>query len=137
MTRRVSYREGRPWPLLTGADYTSPVFFWSVIEMALAVISACLPTLRPIYLHFYPPPPPHPYAKRSASYKPVGARYGIDHSGRSDTTSEEFRLPLTEREAGVQTHIETTYKKSPNQPMGGAIMVSQEISSTNRPVEDV
>ena len=36
------------------ADYTSPVFFWTNIETALAVVSACLPTLRPIYTHFRP-----------------------------------------------------------------------------------
>ncbi|KID93766.1 MFS transporter, FHS family, L-fucose permease, partial [Metarhizium majus ARSEF 297] len=28
--------------------YTSPVFYWTNIEMAVAVVSACLPTLRPI-----------------------------------------------------------------------------------------
>ena len=35
-------------------DYTAPIFFWVNIELSLAVISACLPTLRPIYTHFYP-----------------------------------------------------------------------------------
>ncbi|KAI1151046.1 hypothetical protein F4825DRAFT_477484 [Nemania diffusa] len=29
--------------------YTSPVFFWTNIELAVAVVSACLPTLRPIW----------------------------------------------------------------------------------------
>jgi hypothetical protein len=32
-------------------DYTSPVFFWTNIELSLAVISGCLPTLRPIWTH--------------------------------------------------------------------------------------
>ncbi|KAI1646449.1 uncharacterized protein F4817DRAFT_365917 [Daldinia loculata] len=30
--------------------YTSPVFFWAVIELSTAVLSACLPTYRPIWL---------------------------------------------------------------------------------------
>jgi hypothetical protein len=30
-------------------DYTSPVFFWTNIEISLAVILACLPTLRPVW----------------------------------------------------------------------------------------
>ncbi|KAL4994485.1 hypothetical protein BDV10DRAFT_151106 [Aspergillus recurvatus] len=29
--------------------YTSPVFFWTNIEISLAVILACLPTLRPLW----------------------------------------------------------------------------------------
>ncbi|ETS75001.1 hypothetical protein PFICI_13485 [Pestalotiopsis fici W106-1] len=29
--------------------YTSPVFYWTNIEMAMAIVSACLPTLRPIW----------------------------------------------------------------------------------------
>ncbi|KAF2875136.1 hypothetical protein BDV95DRAFT_309446 [Massariosphaeria phaeospora] len=34
--------------------YTAPVFFWINIELSLAVVSACLPTLRPIWTHFRP-----------------------------------------------------------------------------------
>lgn len=33
---------------LHSADYLTPVFIWTLAECALAVISACLPTLRPI-----------------------------------------------------------------------------------------
>ncbi|KAF1950214.1 hypothetical protein CC80DRAFT_539845 [Byssothecium circinans] len=36
--------------------YTAPVFFWTNIELSLAVVCACLPTLRPIWLHFFPKP---------------------------------------------------------------------------------
>ncbi|KAI2619893.1 hypothetical protein GGR54DRAFT_630457 [Hypoxylon sp. NC1633] len=35
--------------------YTSPVFYWSNIELAMAVVSACLPTLRPIWGSFVTP----------------------------------------------------------------------------------
>ncbi|KAK2610115.1 hypothetical protein N8I77_003570 [Diaporthe amygdali] len=36
--------------------YTAPVFFWTNIELSLAIVCACLPTLRPIYSHFFPKP---------------------------------------------------------------------------------
>jgi hypothetical protein len=35
-------------------DYTAPVFFWTNIEMSMAVVCACLPTLRPIWRHMFP-----------------------------------------------------------------------------------
>ncbi|KAI1210833.1 uncharacterized protein F4807DRAFT_420557 [Annulohypoxylon truncatum] len=38
--------------------YTSPAFFWANIELAIAVISACLPTLKPVLVYFFPPAPP-------------------------------------------------------------------------------
>ncbi|KAL4943303.1 hypothetical protein BDV06DRAFT_234800 [Aspergillus oleicola] len=31
------------------AYYTSPVFFWTNIEISLAIVLACLPTLRPLW----------------------------------------------------------------------------------------
>ncbi|KAH7094484.1 hypothetical protein FB567DRAFT_4739 [Paraphoma chrysanthemicola] len=34
--------------------YTAPVFFWTNIELSLAIVCACLPTLRPIWFHFHP-----------------------------------------------------------------------------------
>ncbi|KAI2625151.1 hypothetical protein GGS21DRAFT_531535 [Xylaria nigripes] len=37
--------------------YTSPAFFWANIELAIAVLSACLPTLKPILSVFFPPAP--------------------------------------------------------------------------------
>jgi hypothetical protein len=36
--------------------YTAPVFFWTNIELSLAIVCACLPTLRPIWFHFNPRP---------------------------------------------------------------------------------
>ncbi len=39
-------------PLLITSDYTSPVFLWTNIEISLGVVSACLPTYRPIWLYF-------------------------------------------------------------------------------------
>jgi hypothetical protein len=37
--------------------YTAPVFFWTNIELSLAIVCACLPTLRPIWFHFHPRQP--------------------------------------------------------------------------------
>ncbi|KAM5344560.1 hypothetical protein ACJ41O_013095 [Fusarium nematophilum] len=34
--------------------YTAPVFFWTNIELSMAVVCACLPTLRPIWRHMFP-----------------------------------------------------------------------------------
>ncbi|KAJ1323063.1 hypothetical protein MN608_11917 [Microdochium nivale] len=36
--------------------YTAPVFYWTNIELSMAVVCACLPTLRPIWFHFFPKP---------------------------------------------------------------------------------
>lgn len=36
--------------------YTGPIFFWTNIELSLGVVCACLPSLRPIWLFFYPRP---------------------------------------------------------------------------------
>ncbi|KAL9010705.1 MAG: hypothetical protein Q9173_004387 [Seirophora scorigena] len=33
-------------------DYTSSVFFWTNIEIALGVTTACIPTYRPLWLHW-------------------------------------------------------------------------------------
>ncbi|KAI0204443.1 hypothetical protein F4808DRAFT_342750 [Astrocystis sublimbata] len=37
--------------------YTSPAFFWANIELAIAVVSACLPTLKPVMVYLFPSPP--------------------------------------------------------------------------------
>ncbi|KAH8695706.1 hypothetical protein GQ44DRAFT_554163, partial [Phaeosphaeriaceae sp. PMI808] len=34
--------------------YRAPVFFWTYIKLSLAIVRACLPTLRPIWFHFRP-----------------------------------------------------------------------------------
>ena len=98
--------------------------------MALAVISACLPTLRPIYLRYNSPP--SSYANSSGPYKSASSRFGSHRYGRSDSFNEEIDVPLTERGPAVQTYIETTYHENAPQPKDGAIMVSQDISSVKR-----
>ncbi|KAI1465029.1 uncharacterized protein F4812DRAFT_439290 [Daldinia caldariorum] len=65
--------------------YTSPVFFWTNIELAIAVVSACLPTLRPIWVHFNSPPQSTSQSSYTfGSYKPDGYTRGL--------------IPLSDRE---------------------------------------
>ncbi|KAF2260277.1 hypothetical protein CC78DRAFT_473365 [Lojkania enalia] len=52
--------------------YTSPVFFWTNMELSLAVVSACLPTLRPIWTYFRPSKPSTARLYGSASYELSG-----------------------------------------------------------------
>ncbi|KAH6695753.1 hypothetical protein F5X68DRAFT_272976 [Plectosphaerella plurivora] len=66
--------------------YTAPVFFWTNIEMSMAVVCACLPTLRPIWRHLFP----KPTATGNSSYE-LG--YG---SGRRVTKRSRNPVPYTE-----------------------------------------
>ncbi|KAF6786839.1 hypothetical protein CSOJ01_15327 [Colletotrichum sojae] len=65
--------------------YTAPVFFWTNIELSLAIVCACLPTLRPIWMHFFP----KPITTTSASYD-----YGS--SRRIGGTKVSARTPYEE-----------------------------------------
>ncbi|KAF9693419.1 hypothetical protein EKO04_008653 [Ascochyta lentis] len=64
--------------------YTAPVFFWTNIELSLAIVCACLPTLRPIWFHFYPRPATTHTGSGYGSSKPTGTRnssFGIKYGG--------------------------------------------------------
>ncbi|KAF4921666.1 Satratoxin biosynthesis SC1 cluster protein 4 [Colletotrichum viniferum] len=78
--------------------YTAPVFFWTNIELSLAIVCACLPTLRPIWLHFFP----KPAATGSNSYEYGSSkRYGARKSSlRTPPYEEELdELELTRHDA--------------------------------------
>ena len=82
---------------LISSDYTSPVFFWTNIEIALSVISACLPIYRPIWLYIKGKP-----LNTKASYKlHTYARFGT-------SVSEGVRWPahddVVEEEGRQLTH---------------------------------
>ncbi|KAK8105265.1 hypothetical protein PG999_008624 [Apiospora kogelbergensis] len=73
--------------------YTSPVFFWTNIEMAIAVMSACLPTLRPLWLHFKPDKQVGSSAmssERSRPFKRVG----------DSSLAESTMIPMTNYREG-------------------------------------
>lgn len=107
--------------------YTTPVFIWSVIELALAVISACLPTLRPIYLRYGT----YPRTQESGvkEYKSFGSSgYGRHPYGRSGSRSDDYEIPvLTNMEPAVLTHIKGSGAENSELAQEGAIMVHQSI----------
>lgn len=61
--------------------YTSPVFYWTNIELAVAVVAACLPTLRPIFIRYFKNG--NTGARSNAATKGSGYTYGSSHSRRS------------------------------------------------------
>jgi hypothetical protein len=76
-------------------DYTSPIFFWTNIELSLAIVCACLPTLRPIWSHFFP----QPAATGTSDYEygSSGRMGGLKHGGskRKPPYQELDELELT------------------------------------------
>ncbi|ORY11358.1 hypothetical protein BCR34DRAFT_624866 [Clohesyomyces aquaticus] len=95
--------------------YTAPVFFWTNIELSLAVVCACLPTLRPIYLHFFP----KPIRETTSSYgysssRPMGTKkssLGPKFSHNAYDEIEELELtshvqnPSISPEAGIMRKV--------------------------------
>ena len=76
---------GKNFPLTSplSSDYTSPVIFWTNIELSLAVISGCLPTLRPIWTYFHPP-------KSATATRSYGnASYCLNSSGKQKYRSSK------------------------------------------------
>lgn len=69
-------------PTNTSQDYTSPVFFWTNIEMSLGVILASLPTLRPIWLLIRGTPVS--YGSKSYDYSGHTGRSGRHQQPNSD-----------------------------------------------------
>ncbi|PSN68087.1 hypothetical protein BS50DRAFT_665666 [Corynespora cassiicola Philippines] len=74
--------------------YTAPIFFWTNIELSLAIVCACLPTLRPLYSHLIS--------------RPINTNhssgYGYSSSTRAGTRYEdveEMELPLYDKDLSV------------------------------------
>ncbi|KAL1966804.1 hypothetical protein VTN77DRAFT_3769 [Rasamsonia byssochlamydoides] len=76
--------------------YTSPVFFWTTIEMALSVVSACLPTLRPLFTHYFrlSPNPTNKASLPLNSLSSSGTRFGRSHRF-SDKLDHEILMSNT------------------------------------------
>lgn len=66
--------------------YTSGVFIWSVIELVMAVVSACLPTLRPLFLR------KETSVRYASGYADKHGGYVKNHSLDS-TKSDEYAIP--------------------------------------------
>lgn len=119
MTKLVSHMEQNLEIILNLADYTSPVFVWTVIELALGVVCACLPTLRPIYLRYS-----RPQASKLGS---LTISYGKSHYVQSRSPDEDFGEALTGPR--VQTHIEGLPLGRLREPDESVITVEQGIYS--------
>ena len=87
--------------------YTAPVFFWTNIELSLAIVCACLPTLRPIWFHFRPRPvTTHTGSGYGGSgygsSKLTGTRnssFGVKYGGPRKPYQELDEVELTRHEA--------------------------------------
>jgi hypothetical protein len=73
--------------------YTAPVFFWTNIELSLAIVCACLPTLRPIWFHFRPR---QPTTKNSSTGYGSSKLSGTKHHSSFGTKYSNSRKPYKE-----------------------------------------
>jgi hypothetical protein len=84
-------------------DYTTGVFFWTNIELSLAIVCACLPTLRPIWFHFRPRQPPtrassSAYGSSKLSVTRPNNSSGDLYGGSHKLYREIYELELTQYE---------------------------------------
>ncbi|KAJ5523591.1 hypothetical protein N7513_013135 [Penicillium frequentans] len=108
--------------------YTSGVFVWTVVELVMAVISACLPTLRPLFMRSKKNATPD-YPEYPRQY---GSSYGSGKSGRRsgymlsvDTHQDDFDMPaMASQDApGVQIQIQRSSFDDRQEPTDGVIHV--------------
>jgi hypothetical protein len=81
--------------------YTAPVFFWTNVELSLAIVCACLPTLRPIWFHFHPRPVNTHLGSGYGSSKLTGTRassFGVKYGGSRKPYQELEEVELTQYE---------------------------------------
>ncbi|MCJ1358216.1 MAG: hypothetical protein MMC33_008215 [Icmadophila ericetorum] len=111
--------------------YTSPVFFWINIELALGVVASCLPTLRPIWLQLKPPSPTSKGSMQLSSYSGFSSRYSKKHHRMSDTQDDHDNINLTSTST-VDTHIQAGPQHPPRQLDEHVINVEQQMSTESR-----
>ncbi|PYI04752.1 hypothetical protein BO78DRAFT_372434 [Aspergillus sclerotiicarbonarius CBS 121057] len=109
--------------------YTSGVFIWTVVELAVAIMCACMPTLRPLFIL---------NRKKTLSDYPSDYRsHPSRRSGyfRSTTgTTDELEIPvLAARDtSGVQIHIQrSTSAQEHEHPNNGVILVQHSTTWTD------
>jgi hypothetical protein len=83
--------------------YTAPVFFWTNIELSLAIVCACLPTLRPIWFHFHPRQPTtknssYGYGSSKLSANKRHSSFGTKYANSRKPYQEIDELELTRYE---------------------------------------
>lgn len=111
-------------------DYTSPIFFWTNIELSLAVISACLPTLRPIWMYLKGTPVLSKASIGLKSYSRFGSNYYRRHRRLSNSFNDYENVNLT-TESRVDTHIQAGRPDTTVRPERNVIAVEQDIYSNS------
>ncbi|KAF2846306.1 hypothetical protein T440DRAFT_521871 [Plenodomus tracheiphilus IPT5] len=102
--------------------YTAPVFFWTNIELSLGVVCACLPTLRPIWLFYYP----RPSTQTSSAYGYGSSGHGFGSSGLNGTRNSNFTNKFPRKPYKEIDEIELTrHERSPPTPPEEASSKSQ------------
>ncbi|KAH8203669.1 hypothetical protein TruAng_002199 [Truncatella angustata] len=76
--------------------YTSPIFFWANIELAVAIVSSCLPTLRPLWIYLFPTSPTTTQ-KTSTQYIQISDPVRQGGKDRDSVGECQDDIPLTDR----------------------------------------
>ena len=117
--------------LLIAADYTSPVFFWTNIEISLGVITACTPTYRPLWLSWKGG---HTVSMRVPKQRLFSVfdflHFRSFRLHRGTRISEEDNAQLNQ-DASVNTFIETGNPDSMDHMDIGSISVKHDIHTNS------
>ncbi|KAI1091711.1 hypothetical protein F5B19DRAFT_457258 [Rostrohypoxylon terebratum] len=118
--------------------YTSPVFFWAVIELSTAVLSACLPTYRPIWLLMRGRPVRQKHQGSYFSHQPGSS--GISRTARSyplgSVSDYKDDIGLTDNVRGVDVDITADNNHSEeNVRPGRGITVDRSVHIGSQPAQ--
>ena len=117
--------------MLTSLDYTSPVFFWTNIEIAMGVISACLPTYRPIWLFFRGDPVAGKKSYQLRSYSRFGSSRFDRANGRFQNSLLDEEIDGLSRTPGVNTVVGTGKPGARGPQNANMIAVEQDLYTNN------
>lgn len=116
--------------------YTSGVFVWTVVELVMAVVSACLPTLRPLFLLGKK----QVTAQYPSDYDQYGSSYASKSKRRSRylrsvDTNDDYEIPALANQdtPGVQIEIQRSSSfDTRTQPSNGVIYVQHSTTWTDQ-----
>ncbi|KAK0386875.1 hypothetical protein NLU13_5188 [Sarocladium strictum] len=101
--------------------YTAPVFFWTNIEMSMAVVCACLPTLRPLWISLFP---------KEATTINNSYELGYGSAARSNRVTNQRSTPYTEID---ELELRDGSRTRTGSPDGRDILKKTTISQTVEP----
>ena len=117
--------------MLNSLDYTSPVFFWTNIEIAMGVISACLPTYRPIWLFFSNDPVTGKNSYQLSSYSRFGSSRFGRANGRFQNSLLDDEVDGLNQTSGVNTFVGTGTPGTRGPQDANMIAVEQDLYTNN------